>query len=149
MTLWSGRFDSEPDEAAFQFGASFGFDRRLFEDDVTGSRAWARALAAAGVLSRDEASAIDRALASILEHGREDPAAFDLNQDEDVHSFVERLLVERLGTRGAACTQAARGTSRSRSTCGSTSCGAFRCCSALLPGWWRRSPRRPVGQATP
>jgi argininosuccinate lyase len=99
MTLWSGRFDSEPDEAAFQFGASFGFDRRLFEDDVTGSRAWARALATAGVLSADEASAIDRALASILEHGRDDPA-FNLNRDEDVHSFVERLLVERLGDAG-------------------------------------------------
>ena len=44
-TLWSGRFDAEPDAAAFAFGASFRFDRRLFEDDVTGSLAWARALA--------------------------------------------------------------------------------------------------------
>ena len=43
--LWSGRFDTAPDAAAFEFGASFRFDRRLFEDDVTGSLAWARALA--------------------------------------------------------------------------------------------------------
>ena len=37
MTLWSGRFDTAPDPAAFDFGVSFGFDRVLFEDDVTGS----------------------------------------------------------------------------------------------------------------
>jgi argininosuccinate lyase len=42
--LWSGRFDAAPDTAAFEFGASFRFDRRLFEDDVTGSIAWVRAL---------------------------------------------------------------------------------------------------------
>ena len=53
MTLWSGRFDTAPDPAAFDFGISFGFDRALFEDDVTGSIAWADALGAAGVLSDD------------------------------------------------------------------------------------------------
>ncbi len=42
--LWSGRFDEAPDPAAFDFGVSFPFDRRLFEDDVTGSLAWADAL---------------------------------------------------------------------------------------------------------
>ena len=47
--LWSGRFDSEPDPAAFDFGLSFSFDRRLFEDDVAGSMAWAEALARANV----------------------------------------------------------------------------------------------------
>jgi len=46
-TLWSGRFAGAPDAAAFEFGASFRFDRRLFEDDVVGSLAWAEALAAA------------------------------------------------------------------------------------------------------
>ena len=40
--LWSGRFDTAPDAGAFEFGASFRFDRRLFEDDVTGSLAWGR-----------------------------------------------------------------------------------------------------------
>ena len=57
--LWSGRFDTAPDAAAFEFGASFRFDRRLFADDVTGSLAWARALAKAGVLSRDDARKIE------------------------------------------------------------------------------------------
>jgi argininosuccinate lyase len=98
-TLWSGRFDAAPDQAAFEWGSSFSFDRRLFEDDVTGSLAWARALEKAGVLSRQEAAAIDAALRVILEHGRSDPA-FVNGSDEDVHSFVERLLVERLGDAG-------------------------------------------------
>ncbi len=97
--LWSGRFDSAPDAAAFEFGASFRFDRRLFEDDVTGSRAWARALAAAGVLDAAEAAQIDDALAAILERGLAEPG-FVAGEDEDVHSFVERLLVERLGDAG-------------------------------------------------
>src|SRR5262245_16287669 len=98
-TLWSGRFDAAPDKAAFEFGASFPFDRRLFEDDVTGSIAWARAIAKAGVLPPDEAKAIEKALSEILERGRKDPAFVD-GPDEDVHSFVERLLVEQLGDTG-------------------------------------------------
>ncbi|PYR08062.1 MAG: argininosuccinate lyase [Acidobacteria bacterium] len=98
-TLWSGRFDGAPDAAAFSFGASFRFDRRLFEDDVTGSLAWARALAKAGVLADDDARRIEDALKTILEQGRSDPS-FVNGPDEDVHSFIERLLVERLGDAG-------------------------------------------------
>src|SRR2546423_15241968 len=73
-TLWSkGRFDTAPDAAALEFGASFRFDRRLFTDDVTGSLAWARALARAGVLSRDDARAIEATLAEILQQGLANP----------------------------------------------------------------------------
>ena len=99
MTLWSGRFDSPPDPAAFDFGVSFGFDRLLFEDDVTGSVAWAEALATAGVLSVDEARAIVSGLRAILEEGRRN-RSFVSGPDEDVHSFVERKLVERIGDVG-------------------------------------------------
>src|SRR6476661_519581 len=56
--LWSGRFEGDPDADLFAFGASFRFDRRLFEDDVKGSLAWAAALAKAGVLSAEDAAAI-------------------------------------------------------------------------------------------
>jgi argininosuccinate lyase len=98
-TLWSGRFDTAPDTAAFEFGRSFRFDRRLFEDDVTGSVAWAQALANAGILEAEEAARLQVALAELLERGRSDPAFVD-GPDEDVHSFVERLLVERLGDAG-------------------------------------------------
>jgi len=98
-TLWSGRFDQAPDAAAFEWGSSFSFDRRLFEDDVTGSIAWARALAGAGVLTADESASLQRVLAAILEQGRTNPAFVD-GADEDVHSFVERLLVAELGDTG-------------------------------------------------
>ncbi len=98
-TLWSGRFDQAPDAAAFEWGSSFSFDRRLFEDDVTGSLAWARALAGAGVLTADEAVAIQSTLQDILDQGRANPALVD-GPDEDVHSYVERLLVARLGDTG-------------------------------------------------
>jgi len=97
--LWSGRFDTAPDAAAFAFGASFRFDRRLFADDVTGSLAWARALAKANVLSADDARAIERTLTEVLEQGLANPD-FVAGADEDVHSFVERQLVERLGDAG-------------------------------------------------
>ena len=97
--LWSGRFADAPDEGVFRFQASLSFDRQLFEDDVEGSLAWAEALAAAGVLSDDEATAIAAALRDIGERGRREPG-FVGGADEDVHAFVERQLVERLGDVG-------------------------------------------------
>ena len=99
MTLWSGRFDTAPDPAAFDFGISFGFDRALFEDDVNGSIAWADALAAAGVLSDEDRASIISALHSILEEGRRNPAWVS-GPDEDVHSFVERQLIGKVGDAG-------------------------------------------------
>jgi argininosuccinate lyase len=99
VTLWSGRFDTAPDPAAFDFGVSFGFDRALFEDDVTGSLAWAEALRAAGVLSPEDTDAIVAALKEILEEGRRNPA-WVAGPDEDVHSFVERQLIAKVGDAG-------------------------------------------------
>src|SRR5512132_1911253 len=100
--LWSGRFAGDPDAALFEFGASFAFDRRLFEDDVRGSVAWAEALRRAGVLSDRDADAIRTALAQMAAAGS-DPAFFAsaaAAHDEDVHSFVERELVARAGDAG-------------------------------------------------
>jgi len=97
--LWSGRFETAPDAATFEFGSSFRFDRRLFEDDVRGSIAWARALARAGVIQNDDARALENALNDLLDRGRKEPS-FVGGPDEDVHSFVERLLTERLGDTG-------------------------------------------------
>jgi argininosuccinate lyase len=98
-TLWSGRFDGAPDPAAFEFGKSFRFDRRLFDEDVVGSIAWARALARAGILPHAEADQIEKVLREIRERGHKDPPFVD-GDDEDVHSFVERVLVERIGDPG-------------------------------------------------
>jgi argininosuccinate lyase len=98
-TLWSGRFDAAPDAAAFEFQKSFRFDRRLFDEDVTGSLAWARALGRAGVLPKADVDQIEKALGDIRQRGQADPR-FVAGDDEDVHSFVERVLVERVGDAG-------------------------------------------------
>src|SRR5947209_303073 len=97
--LWSGRFETAPDKAALDWGSSFRFDRRLFEDDVTGSIAWARALERCGVIGPEQARIIVETLSEILARGRSD-SSFVSGSDEDVHSFVERLLVEHLGDVG-------------------------------------------------
>jgi argininosuccinate lyase len=93
--LWSGRFDGDPDAQLFAFGASYRFDRRLFEDDVRGSVAWTAALARAGVLSEADAASIERGLHTILQKGA--PAA---TEDKDVHAYVERELVALIGEAG-------------------------------------------------
>ena len=100
--LWSGRFEGDPDATLVAFGRSFGFDRRLFEDDVRGSLAWAAALARASVLSPADAAAIEAGLQEVLSRGR-DEAFFnspEAQEDEDVHAFVERELVARVGDAG-------------------------------------------------
>ena len=101
--LWSGRFAGDPDAALIEFGASFRFDRRLFEDDVRGSLAWADALHQAGVLTPTDRARIHAALEDIRQHARSNPGFFltdAARQDEDVHSFVERELVARVGDAG-------------------------------------------------
>jgi argininosuccinate lyase len=97
--LWSGRFSTEPDPVAFQFGASFRFDRRLFDDDVMGSLAWVEGLAGVGVFDKQDAEKVSAALKDILDRGRREPAFID-GPDEDVHAFVERQLVARVGDLG-------------------------------------------------
>jgi argininosuccinate lyase len=97
--LWSGRFSEAPNTEVFDFQASFGFDNQLFEDDVEGSLAWAEALASAGVLTRDDAVVIRQALIEIREDARLDPD-FLTGSDEDVHAFVERQLIARVGDVG-------------------------------------------------
>src|SRR5687767_4537283 len=97
--LWSGRFDGAPDPDAFDFGASIPFDRRLFEDDVTGSLAWADALVACGALSPEDGGQIRDGLIAILEHGRQLPELVT-GKDDDALSFVERQHVERVGDTG-------------------------------------------------
>jgi argininosuccinate lyase len=100
--LWSGRFDGDPDAELIRWGSSFAFDRRLFEDDVAGSLAWADALTRAGVLSDGESRSISSALQELQRLGVS-PEFFESDaaqHDEDVHSFVERELVSRVGDAG-------------------------------------------------
>jgi argininosuccinate lyase len=99
-TLYSGRFDTAPDKDVFDFGRSLAIDSRLIEDDLTGSQAWAEALGRARVLSPEDVTAITTNLEAIRHAVRADPSILDRAADEDVHSFVERELVARIGDAG-------------------------------------------------
>ncbi|MEA2326970.1 MAG: argininosuccinate lyase [Thermoanaerobaculia bacterium] len=87
--LWGGRFEGEPSPLLRRLNDSFAFDRELFDDDVEGSIAWARALADVGVLNDAELDLILGALTRI-----EPPSGGDY---EDVHSYVEAKLYELIG----------------------------------------------------
>src|SRR5690349_9279769 len=95
--LWSDRFSSAPDADVFEYGKSLSVDRRLIEDDLTGSRAWVGALARAGVVSAADAAAIVSGLEAIRNDVGVRPELLRDAPDEDVHSFVERELVLRVG----------------------------------------------------
>ncbi len=98
--LWSGRFTAEPDASVFEHGRSLPVDRRLIEADLTGSVAWAEALGRARVLDAGDVQAIVEGLEAIRVAVRRDPARLTNAVDEDVHAFVERELVERIGDAG-------------------------------------------------
>jgi argininosuccinate lyase len=99
-TLWSGRFSGEPDREVFEYGRSLAVDRRLVEDDITGSVAWAEALGRAGVLDDADVRRIVDGLRDVHAMVTSNPDVFDDAGDEDVHSFVERELIARIGDAG-------------------------------------------------
>lgn len=99
-TLWSGRFAAEPDKDVFEFGRSLSVDRRLLADDIAGSEAWAEALEKAGVLSAADAHAIASGLQAIAPAVEANPSLIEQAEDEDVHAFVERELILRIGDAG-------------------------------------------------
>jgi argininosuccinate lyase len=96
---WSGRFSQRQDPTAERFTASLAFDRRLAPHDLEGSRAWARALARAGLLTHSEREAILEGLDAIA---REiESGTFPFRPElEDIHMNVERRLVELVGPAG-------------------------------------------------
>ena len=98
--LWGGRFEGKTDPFFADFNRSFGFDRRLFEAEVTASIAHCNGLLGAGVLSAQEAAMIRKALEGILEHGSADPEYFEKWPQEDIHTFIEAHLLEMAGDTG-------------------------------------------------
>src|SRR5882757_9219546 len=96
MKLWGGRFETGPSEVFEQFSGSLDFDRKLIFADVEGSRAFAKALARAGIVNAAEC---ERLLQAFEEIGREarEKNYFDGATDEDVHTFVIRKLEEKVG----------------------------------------------------
>ena len=99
MKLWGGRFAQSQDKLAAEFNNSLSFDMRLGEVDVRGSLAWARALGLAGILAQDEVVRISQGLESVLSELVTGAFAFQPG-DEDIHTAVERRLVELTGPVG-------------------------------------------------
>ena len=97
--LWGGRFKGKADPGFAAFNNSFRFDRRLFDQDVVASLAYANALHKARVITSSEAEQIQQALRSIKERAVNNDAYFD-SDSEDVHSFVETRLIELVGDLG-------------------------------------------------
>ncbi len=95
-TLWGGRFDGKSDPDAFALNASLPFDRRLADQDVRGSLAWAAALVEAGVLTRPEGERIAAGLEQIRAEFQAGTFTF-APSDEDIHTAVERRLGEIIG----------------------------------------------------
>jgi argininosuccinate lyase len=94
--LWGGRFEADMDPHMEQLNASIGFDRRLYEADIRGSQAYARALIGAGVLTATEAEQIVAGLDEVLVEFQND--RFECKpSDEDIHTAVERRLGEKIG----------------------------------------------------
>ncbi len=98
-SLWGGRFEGGPAEALARLSVSVHFDWRLAPYDLLGSRAHARVLQRAGLLTEDE---LERMLGALDELGREvvDGTFRPTLQDEDVHTALERGLLEKLGALG-------------------------------------------------
>jgi argininosuccinate lyase len=112
---WGGRFGEEPDPLIDQFTRSIDVDSRLFREDIAGSRAWAKALVRAGVLTPEEQLRIDLALQEIQSEFSPPPLAGGAGNlplplrgrvgvggsvPEDIHMAVEKRLREKLGPLG-------------------------------------------------
>jgi len=97
--VWGGRFRKETDALANTFNASIRFDSRLYVQDIEGSMAHCRMLAKQGIITDEEASQILEALSEIMrELGR---GEIPLDEAyEDIHSLVEKTLVEKTGSLG-------------------------------------------------
>ena len=97
--LWGGRFTKETDQLVYNFNASISFDKRFYEQDIKGSIAHVMMLCKQGILFEEEKKEIIAGLESILrdvESGRLEIT----DKYEDIHSFVEANLIERIGDVG-------------------------------------------------
>ena len=97
--LWGGRFTKATDQMVYDFNASIGFDQKLFAQDIKGSIAHVTMLSFVGVLTEEERDAIIAGLNSI-ETDVNDGLLEITSEYEDIHSFVEANLIDRIGDAG-------------------------------------------------
>ncbi|MCR5715636.1 MAG: argininosuccinate lyase [Lachnospiraceae bacterium] len=97
--LWGGRFTKETDQNVYMFNASLGFDHKLYREDIRGSIAHATMLCEQGILTEEEKTSIIDGLNGILQDIEDQKLSFE-PQYEDIHSFVESHLIDRIGDAG-------------------------------------------------
>ncbi|MFV0364435.1 MAG: argininosuccinate lyase [Suipraeoptans sp.] len=97
--LWGGRFTKETDQLVYDFNASINFDKRLYKEDITGSIAHVTMLAKQEILSEADKVDIIEGLKGILRDVEEGTLVIDAKY-EDIHSFVEATLIDRIGEPG-------------------------------------------------
>lgn len=100
MALWGGRFTQAADQRFKQFNDSLRFDYRLAEQDIIGSVAWSKALVTVNVLTQDEQQQLEAALNTLLQDVRENPEQILQSDAEDIHSWVEGQLIDKVGALG-------------------------------------------------
>lgn len=100
MSLWGGRFQQGSSDMFRQVNDSLPFDRVLASQDIRGSIVWSRAIASAGVMTTEEQQLIEQALNELLAKAEADQLDFDGSPEEDIHSFVESALIDKLGDLG-------------------------------------------------
>ncbi len=100
MALWGGRFTQAADQRFKQFNDSLRFDYRLAEQDIVGSIAWSKALVMVNVLSNEEQQQLEQALKELLAEVQANPERILQSDAEDIHSWVEGQLIEKVGALG-------------------------------------------------
>jgi len=97
--LWGGRFTKETDQLVYNFNASITFDQKFYKQDIEGSIAHVKMLGKQGILTEQEMNDIIKTLGEIL--GEVEAGTLEISTEyEDIHSFVEAKLIERLGDTG-------------------------------------------------
>lgn len=97
--LWGGRFTKETDQLVYNFNASISFDQKFYKEDIQGSMAHVKMLAASGILTEGERDEILGGLTEILEDVENGKLQIT-SEYEDIHSFVEANLIDRIGDTG-------------------------------------------------
>ena len=99
MKLWGGRFTKEENQLVHNFNESLSFDQKFYHQDIQGSIAHVTMLAKQGIVSEEDRKAIIDGLNSILADIESGKLVFT-KEHEDIHSFVEANLIERIGDAG-------------------------------------------------
>ncbi|NLK78225.1 MAG: argininosuccinate lyase [Clostridiales bacterium] len=97
--LWGGRFTKETDQLVYNFNASISFDKKFYKQDMEGSIAHVKMLGKQGILTEQETDDIVKAICEILKEVEEGKLEIS-HEYEDIHSFVEATLIDRLGDTG-------------------------------------------------